>query len=80
MSDEIKAGLLTITFALGLMLGGLIGGAVGAIIALTATILFGGTLYSSWLIERTKKRLARYIAHTGSQIDREHNKQYRPLK
>lgn len=77
MSDEAKAGLLTIAFALGLAVGGLIGGAVGAIIALTDTLLFGGTLYSSWLIERTEKRLARYISHTGKAIEREHIREHK---
>ena len=77
MSDEMKAGILTITFVLGLMLGGLIGGSIGAVIAVTATLMFGGTLYSSWLIQRTEKRLARYIEHTGKEIEKEHS---RPIR
>jgi predicted PurR-regulated permease PerM len=73
MSDEGKAGMLTIAFAVGLFIGGLIGGAVGAIIAITATLMFAGTLYSSWLIDRTTKRLSRYIKSSGEAIDREIN-------
>lgn len=74
MTDETKAGILTIAWSLGLMTGGIIGGAVGAVIAVTATLIFTGTLYSSWLIERTERRLARYITHTGEQIEKEHRR------
>lgn len=74
MTDETKAGILTGAFAVGLFIGGLIGGAVGAVIALTATLLFVGVLYSSWLIDRTERRLARYITHTGEQIEKEHRR------
>ncbi len=74
MSDESKAGILTIAWSLGLLTGGIIGGAVGAVIAVTATLIFTGTLYSSWLIERTERRLARYITHTGEQIEKEHRR------
>lgn len=75
MTDETKAGILTIAWSLGLLTGGIIGGAVGAVIAVTATLIFTGTLYSSWLIERTERRLARYITHTGEQIEKEHKKE-----
>ncbi len=74
MTDETKAGILTIAWSLGLLTGGIIGGAVGAVIAVTATLIFTGTLYSSWLIERTERRLARYITHTGEQIEKEHRR------
>ena len=74
MSDESKAGILTGAWAVGLFLGGLIGGAMGAVIAVTVTLLFVGVLYSSWLIQRTKRRLERYITHTGRAIEREHRK------
>ena len=77
MSDETKAGIITAVFAAGLVTGGLIGGTIGVIIALTAVLMFVGTLYSSWLIERTEKRLARYIEHTGKAIEIEHRKQIR---
>ena len=74
MSDESKAGILTGAWAVGLFLGGLIGGAMGAVIAVTVTLLFVGVLYSSWLIQRTERRLSRYITHTGRAIEREHNR------
>lgn len=74
MTDETKAGILTFAWSLGLLTGGIIGGAVGAVIAVTATLIFTGTLYSSWLIERTERRLARYITHTGEQIEKEHRR------
>lgn len=74
MTDETKAGILTIAWSLGLLTGGIIGGAAGAVIAVTATLIFTGTLYSSWLIERTERRLARYITHTGEQIEKEHRR------
>ena len=74
MTDETKAGILTIAWSLGLLTGGIIGGAVGAVIAVTATLIFTGTLYSSWLIDRTERRLARYITHTGEQIEKEHRR------
>ena len=77
MSDEGKAGMLTIAFAVGLFIGGLIGGAVGAVIAVTATLIFIGVLYSSWLIQRTERRLSRYITHTGRAIEREHAAEFR---
>ena len=80
MSDETKAGILTVSWSIGLFIGGLIGGAVGAVIALTATLLFVGVLYSSWLIEKTERRLSRYITHTGRAIEREHNRLNRRLK
>jgi predicted PurR-regulated permease PerM len=70
--------MLTTAFAVGLFIGGLIGGAVGAIIAVTATLMFAGTLYSSWLIERTEKRLRRYMKSTGEAIDREINGRTEP--
>lgn len=75
MTDETKAGILTVAWSLGLLTGGIIGGAVGAVIAVTATLIFIGTLYSSWLIEKTERRLARYITHTGEQIEKEHRKE-----
>lgn len=71
MSDETKAGILTGAWAIGLFIGGLIGGAIGAVIAVTVTLLFVGVLYSSWLIERTARRLTRYIKGSGEAIDRE---------
>lgn len=77
MSDETKAGILTVSWSIGLFIGGLIGGAVGAVIALTATLLFVGVLYSSWLIEKTERRLSRYITHTGRAIEREHAAEFR---
>lgn len=78
MSDETKAGILTGAWAVGLFLGGLIGGAIGAVIAVTATLLFVGVLYSSWLIERTARRLSRYIKGSGEAIDREINGRSEP--
>jgi outer membrane lipoprotein SlyB len=80
MKDETKACILTGAWALGLLLGAMIGGGVGAVIALTATLLFVGVLYSSWLIEKTERRLSRYITHTGRAIEREHNRPNRRLK
>jgi predicted PurR-regulated permease PerM len=77
MTDETKAGILTGAWSIGLFIGGLIGGAVGAVIAVTATLLFVGVLYSSWLIQRTERRLARYISHTGRAIEREHAAEFR---
>ena len=77
MKDETKAGILTGAWALGLLLGAMIGGGVGAVIALTATVLFVGVLYSSWLIEKTERRLSRYITHTGRAIEREHAAEFR---
>ena len=77
MSDETKAGILTVSWSIGLFIGGLIGGAVGAVIALTATLLFVGVLYSSWLIEKTERRLSRYITHTGRAIEREHIREHK---
>ena len=74
MTDETKAGILTIAWSLGLLTGGIIGGAVGAVIAVTASLIFTGTLYSSWLIERTERRLDRYITHAGEQIEKEHRR------
>ena len=75
MKDETKAGILTGAWALGLLLGAAIGGAAGGTIAITATLIFVGALYSSWLIEKTERRLARYITHTGEQIEKEHRKE-----
>ena len=74
MSDESKAGILTGAWALGLFVGGIVNGTVGAMIAVTATQIFCTVLYSSWLIDRTKRRLERYITHTGRAIEREHRK------
>ena len=79
MSDESKAGILTGVWALGLLIGGLIGGAIGAVIAVTATLLFVGVLYSSWLIERTARRLTRYIISAGQAIEKEHHSEYRKI-
>ena len=78
MSDETKAGIITAGWAIGLFIGGLIGGAIGAMVAITATLLFAGTLYSSWLIERTTRRLSRYIKGSGEAIDREINGRSEP--
>lgn len=78
MTDETKAGLLTGAWATGLFIGGIVGGAIGAVIAITATLLFAGTLYSSWLIDRTTKRLSRYIKSSGEAIDREINGRTEP--
>lgn len=74
MSDELKAGILTGAWALGLFVGGIVNGTVGAMIAVTATLIFCTVLYSSWLIEKTERRLARYITHTGEQIEKEHRR------
>lgn len=71
MSDETKAGLLTAGWAIGIFIGGVINGAIGAMIAITATLIFGIVLYSSWLIQRTEKRLNRYINGASESIDRE---------
>ncbi len=71
MSDETRAGILTGAWTIGMFIGALIGGAVGAVIAITSTLIFAGTLYSSWLIERTERRLNRYIKGAGESIDRE---------
>lgn len=74
MSDESKAGILTGAWALGLFVGGIVNGTVGAMIAVTATLIFCTVLYSSWLIDRTKRRLMRYIISAGQAIEREHRK------
>lgn len=71
MSDETKAGVLTAGWAIMIFIGGVINGAIGAMIAITATLVFGIVLYSSWLIERTEKRLNRYISGASDSIDRE---------
>lgn len=71
MSDETKAGVLTAGWAIGIFIGGIVNGAVGAMIAITATLVFGIVLYSSWLIQRTEKRLNRYIKEASESIDRE---------
>ena len=71
MSDETKAGVLTAGWAIMIFIGGVINGAVGAMIAITATLIFGIVLYSSWLIQRTEKRLNRYINEASENIDRE---------
>lgn len=71
MSDETKAGVLTAGWAIGIFIGGIVNGAVGAMIAITATLVFGIVLYSSWLIQRTEKRLNRYINEASENIDRE---------
>jgi hypothetical protein len=71
MSDETKAGVLTAGWAIGIFIGGIVNGAVGAMIAITATLVFGIVLYSSWLIQRIEKRLNRYINEASESIDRE---------
>lgn len=71
MSDETKAGILTGAWAVAIFIGGLINGAIGAMIAITATLVFGIVLYSSWLIQRTERRLERYINGANENIDRE---------
>lgn len=71
MSDETKAGVLTAGWAIMIFIGGVINGAIGAMIAITATLIFGIVLYSSWLIQRTEKRLNRYINGASENIDRE---------
>ena len=71
MSDETRAGILTGAWIIGMIIGGIVNGAVGAVIAIASTLIFALTLYSSWLIERTERRLSRYIKGAEKSIDRE---------
>lgn len=70
LDDESKAGLLTLSWAAGLIIGILVNGAAGAIIAIFSTLIFVGVLYTSWLIERVEKRLGIYIDAAGRAINK----------
>lgn len=74
LDDESKAGLLTICWGLGLVIGIAINGGVGAAIAIFSTLIFIGVLYSSWLIERVEKRLGIYVDAAGKAITKAQEK------
>lgn len=73
MSDEIKAGFLSLAYIIALAIGGSLANSnrlAGAIITIAATLGFVGILYASWRGDQKDKRLNRYIKHAGEQIEK----------
>ena len=71
MSDETKASILVIAWAVTTFLCLSTGTKAGAIAAAFISGIFFIILYSSWLIERTEKRLKRYMTHANEEIRNE---------
>lgn len=71
MSDETKASILCIVWTVTTFLCLSTGTKAGAIAAAFISGIFFIILYSSWLIERTEKRLKRYMTHANEEIRNE---------
>lgn len=71
MSDESKASILCIAWTVTTFLCLSTGTKAGAIAAAFISGIFFIILYSSWLIERTEKRLKRYMEHADNEIRNE---------
>jgi hypothetical protein len=73
MSDESKAGALSIAYIIIIFIGGSLADSnklAGAIICIAATMGFIGILYASWLSEQKDKRLNRYMKHAGERAEK----------
>lgn len=68
MSDETKASILVIAWIVISFLCLSTGTKAGAIAAAFLTAILILIIYSSWLIERTEKRLRRYMSHADEEI------------
>lgn len=73
MSDESKAGVLSLAYIIALFIGGSLADSnklAGAIICIAATVGFIGILYASWREDQKDKRLNRYTKHAGEQLEK----------